>query len=805
MAIAPGTKLGPYEIQSPLGAGGMGEVYRATDTKLGRDVALKVLPAEMAHDPERLARFRREAKSLAQLDHPNIVTIHSVEESDGVNFLTMQLVEGLPLDSLIFAGGLPAGRIVEIGGALAEALAAAHEKGIVHRDLKPPNIMVTSDGRVKVLDFGLAKDVRTPETGDATMTSAGHTEIGVVMGTPAYMSPEQLAGRALDHRADIFSLGVVLHEMATGQRPFAGNSTAELTSAILRDTPPQVTDVRPDLPGDLARIIRRCLEKDPRHRVQTARDVSNEFRELARTSSATAPVSGSGPRIVAQPAPASTPGMPAATVKRRAVPWAIALGLLVLGAAGAGVYLKASKPGGIDSIAVLPLENRSNNPDTDYISDGITESVNNSLARVPSLTVIPHSVAAHYKGKALDVRKIGEELHVQAVLAGTVVQRGDDLTVEVELDDIRNGKQLWGEQYKSRLADLLAVQNNIAREISQRVGSHPSASPPENLAKGSTGNPEAYQLYLKGKYYTNRYTKDGFAKGIDYFNQAIAVDPNYGLAYSGLAYNYINQVDWFMSPKEGGPKTREAAAKALAINEGDSSAHVSLAIENQWYEWNWAAAEREFKRAIELNPNDLEAHAFYGWSLAPLGRKDEAFVEARRALQIDPLSTVANFTYGSIFVLVRQYDGAIEHMRAARELDPTFWFDACYLGRAYAQKGRTDEAMAQFQQAVELEKDNTETWSSLGYAYAVAGKRAEAQKIIDHLKEMSAHNWVAPYNVAVIYAGLGEKEQAFALLEQAFKDRSYYLPEYLPTDERLDTLRSDPRFGDLLRRVGLPE
>jgi Flp pilus assembly protein TadD len=391
------------------------------------------------------------------------------------------------------------------------------------------------------------------------------------------------------------------------------------------------------------------------------------------------------------------------------------------------------------------------------------------------------------------------------VLTGDVRQRGDDLTIDVELDDVRSGKQLWGERYNRKLADLLAVQNEIAREVSQRLRSQLSAEDQQKLTKGSTDNPEAYQLYLKGKYYTNKLSKDGFGKGIDYFNQAIAVDPNYGLAFSGLAYNYVNQDDWFMPPNEAGPKARAAAQKALAIDESDAGAHLSLAIETHWYEWNWAAAESEFKRAIELNPNNSEAHVFYAWFLAPMGRKDEAVAEAKRSQQVDALSSLANFVVGSVSVFTRQWDPAIEQLRSAKELDPNFWFDPCFLGRAYEQKGMLPEAIAEFQRAVELEKDNSETWSGLGHAYALSGNRTEAQKILVHLQELSAHTYVASYNVAIIYAGLGEKDQAFAWLDRAYKDRSYYLAEYLPTDARLDNLRSDPRFGELRRRVGLPE
>ena len=808
MPLSAGDQLGPYKILASIGAGGMGEVYRAQDAKLGRDVALKVLPAEMAHDPERLARFHREAKALAQLDHPNIVTIHSVEECNGVHFLTMQLVEGRSLDRVIPASGLPLEQIVEIARALGDALAVAHDKGIVHRDLKPGNVMVTNEGHVKVLDFGLAKDVRAANGGDLTLTSDSQTQIGVVMGTPAYMSPEQAAGRLLDHRTDIFSLGVVLHEMATGRRPFEGTSSAELVSAILRDTPPSVIDARPDLPSDLARIIRRCLEKDPSHRVQTARDVSNEFRDLARQTSqklAAATTSTSSSRAV----PAADSGIPHADevsgVKRHAIALTIAAILLVIGFAGVGIYLKGPKAGQVDSIAVLPLENRSNDPEAEYISDGITESINNSLTRLPSLRVIPHSVASHYRGKSMDMRKVGDELRVQAVLTGSIAQRGDDLTVNVELDDVRNGKQLWGERYNRKLADLLAVQNEIAREVSQLLRSQLSAEDQQKLTKGSTDNPEAYQLYLKGKYYTNKLSKAGFSKGIEYFNQAIALDHQYGLAYSGLAYNYINQDDWFMPPNEAGPKTREAAQKALAIDESDGGAHLSMAIVTHWYDWNWAAAESEFKRAIELNPNNWEAHTYYSWFLAPMGRNDQSIAEAKRAQQADPLSGFANFNVGGALVFARQWDPAIEQLHRAIEVDPTFWFSHCFLGRAYEQKGKLPEAIAEFQRALELEEDNAEIWSGLGHAYALSGKRAEAQKVLEHLKGVSAHSWVAPYNIAVIYAGLGEKEQAFAFLDQAYKDRSYYLPTYLATDARIDSLRSDPRFVELRKRVGLPE
>jgi len=765
MPLCSGDKLGPYEILALIGKGGMGEVYRAHDARLNRDVAIKVSGAQFSE------RFEREAKAIAALNHPNICQIYDV----GPNYLVMEYVDGAPIVSREQSRALPPVEAVRLATQIAGALEAAHAKGIIHRDLKPANILVTTAGVVKLLDFGLAKQsggVTEEET-----QSIGITQIGTIMGTPGYMSPEQAEGRPADARSDIFSFGTVLYEMLAGRRAFSGGSAAATMGAIAHKIPDPL-----DAPPALEAIVLKCLSKSPEGRFQTASDLRQAL-EAASTS---------GERSLSG-------------IKRRKLAIAAAVGVLVIGSAGVAIYLKASTAGGIDSIAVLPLENRSNDADVDYISDGITESVNNSLARLPGLKVIPHSVALHYRGKAMDGQKIGGELRVQAVLTGRVAQRGDELTVNVELDDVRNGKQLWGEQYNRKLADLLLVQNDIAREVYQKLRSQLSEADRQKLTKGSTNNPEAYQAYLKGKYYTNKFTRDGFRKGIDYFNQAIALDPNYGLAYNGLAYNYINQDDWFIRPSEAAPKAKDAAKKALAIDESDADAHLSLAIVAHWYEWDWAAAEREFKRAIELNPGNSDAYGYYSWYLASMGRNEQAHAEAKRGQQADPLSLLANFGPGSISVFTRQWDQAIEQLRSAIELDPNYWFDHCFLGRAYEQKGKLPEAIAEFQHALELEKDNTEIWSGLGHAYAVSGNRTEVQRVQDHLKEQSEHSYVAPYNVAVIYAGLGDKDRAFAWLDQAYKERSYLLAVYLTTDARLDNFHSDPRFADLRRRIGLPE
>ena len=765
MPLSPGDKLGPYEIIALLGAGGMGEVYRARDTRLHRDVAIKFSDAQFSE------RFEREAQAIAALNHPNICQIYDI----GPNYLVMELIEGAPIVSSDRPQALPPADALRLGTQMAAALEAAHAKGIIHRDLKPANILVTPGGVVKLLDFGLAKQDLGSSSGDQTRTM-DVTQAGIILGTPSYMSPEQAEGKPADARSDIFSFGTVFHEMLSGRRAFGGGSAAAIIGAVIYKEPEALT-----APPAVQAVVSKCLAKSPDSRFQSA----TELRRALEGASVWDVVIPHG--------------------KRRMMPVAIAAGLLLIACIAAGIYWMRSKTSAIDSIAVLPLENRSNNADADYISDGITESVNNSLARLPNLRVVPHSVALHYKGKQVDAQKVGDELKVQSVLIGSVTPQGDGVMVNVELDDIRDGKELWGQQYNRKPADLLAVQNDIAREVSQRLNGQTSAATEQTMSKGSTGNPEAYQLYLKGKYYTDKLTKDGLAKGIDYFNRAIAIDPNYGLAYNGLAFNYINQDGWYMRGAEAGPKAKEAAQKALAIDPNDAGAHLALAIESQWYEWNWAVAESEFKRAIELSPNDAEAHGYYSWFLAPMGRGPEALVEAKRAQQLAPLSSLGNFYVASVLVFTRQWDPAIQQLHSDIELEPNFWFDHCFLGRAYEAKGRLPEAIAEFQSALALDKDNTEIWSGLGHAYALSGNKAEAQKVLSHFNELSTYNYVSPYSRAIVYAGLGEKDQVFAWLDRAYQERSYFLAVYLPTDSRLDSLHVDPRFIDLKRRVGLPE
>ncbi len=605
MALTAGSKLGPYQIQSPLGAGGMGEVYRATDAKLGRDVALKVLPAEMAQDPERLARFRREAKALAQLDHPNIVTIYSVEESDGVHFLTMQLVEGRPLDRLICAGGLPLEQIVEIASALGDALAAAHEKGIVHRDLKPANVMVSNEGRVKVLDFGLAKDIRGSNLGDATMTSASRTEVGVVMGTPAYMSPEQTSGRPLDHRTDIFSLGVLLHEMATGRRPFEGTSSAELVSSILRDTPPSVTDVRPDLPSDLARIVRRCLEKDPRHRLQTARDVSNEFRDLARTASRPTPVSTAAPRVAAP----SDSG--AARVDE-------------------GFW-----------VAVLPFKHGGSNADLAALADGLSDDTITGLSKFSYLRVIARSSSSRYAGQSVDVRTAGKELNARYVMEGTLRQAGSKLRLAVHLVDSISGAHLWAENYERAFSPetIFELQDDLVPRIVSTVADMNGVLPrsmSEGLRSRPPGQLSPYEAVLRSFAYTYSATPEELAAARSGLEEAVRKAPAYSDAWAMLSFlcgqDHVHGYELQANALE---IASSAARRAVALGASNHLAYFSLG-QALWCQKDYDSFRDAVERAVVLNPMDGNSVAYLGELLIYAGSAERGMQLVERAKQLNP-------------------------------------------------------------------------------------------------------------------------------------------------------------------------
>ena len=797
MPLTPGTRLGPFEIVAPLGTGGMGEVYRARDSKLKRDVAIKILPQQTASDPERRARFEREAQSIAALNHPNIVTIHSVEEADGRLFLTMELVDGEPLDGVIAKGGLPLARILALAVPLADAVSAAHQKGITHRDLKPANVMVTADGRVKVLDFGLAKLVESSPVGAgvSTLPTRVLTGEGRIVGTVAYMSPEQAEGRPVDHRSDIFSLGVMLYELSTGERPFTGDTSVSLLSSIIRDTPRSATDLKPALPRELSRIIRQCLVKDPEYRYQNTKDIRNELRALQQEIESGELDASRGSDV----------GLAARVTNRRRASLVAAGAVLVLGAAVVGFWLtRVSKGGPIDSLAVLPFVNVGADPDAEYLSDGITENLINNLSQLPRLRVVPRSTVFRYKGRELDLRAVGRELTVRAVLTGRVVQRGDTLNIQTELIDVMADSQLWGRQYDRTTSDLITVQEEIATTVSQQLRLTTSTDEQKLLTKRSTENPEAHQLYLKGQFYWNRRTSETLRRAVDYFQQAIAKDPGYGLAWAALADCYsIYGFYGVESPLKAGPRAKQAAQTALRIDDTLDEAHAALGFARFTYDWDWSGAASSFKRAIDLNPNSGLPRQRNAMLLIVMGRTEDSLLESKRSRDLEPLSFNMNAQHGRVFYHARQYDQAIRELTQSLELDPSYAQTHLYLGWAYEQQRRHEEAIAEIRKGFDLSGGESEMAGALGHAYAVAGKREETEKLLADLKERSTRQYVAPFDVALIYAGLGAKDATFEWLDKAYEDRSSWFT-WISVDPRFDVIRDDPRYRELMQRMKLP-
>jgi TolB-like protein/Tfp pilus assembly protein PilF len=804
MTLAAGSRLGPYEILAPIGAGGMGEVYRARDPKLNRPIAIKILPETTATDAERRARFEREARTIAALNHPNIVTIYSVEEANGVLLLTMELVEGKPLADLIVKGGLSLGQILALAIPMADAVSAAHQKGIAHRDLKPANVMVTADGRVKVLDFGLAKltEPSLIEPAVSALATGAVTGEGRIVGTAAYMSPEQAEGKPVDHRSDIFSLGVMLYELATGERPFTGDTSVSVLSSIIKDTPRSITDLKPDLPRELSRIIRHCLVKDPEYRYQSAKDLRNELRELQQDSDVT-DVQAS------RRAPVDADAAVRDLAARRRATLIVTTGTLTLVAIALVVgwlwLTRVSTGGPIDSLAVLPFVNVGADPNAEYLSDGITENLINSLSQLPRLRVVPRSSAFRYKGRELDLRKIGRELTVRTVLTGRVVQRGGTLNIQTDLVDVAEDAQLWGRQYNRTIADLISVQEEIATAVSEQLRLRPTTDEQRRLTKRYTENPEAHQLYLKGQFYWNRRTGQTLQRAAEYFQQAIDKDAGYGLAWAGLADCYALYGFYGVgSPREAAPKAKEAALTALRIDDTLAEAHSALGWIKMDYDWDWAAAQKELKRAIELNPRAGLPRARYGSYLERMGRVDDVIVEFKRAQETEPLSLIVSSVVGRGFYYARQFDRAIGELEKSLELDPNFAQTHLYLGWAYEQKARYEDAIAEFHKGVTLSGGESEMAGALGHAYAVSGKQGEAEKTLVALKERSRQHYIAPFDIAVIYVGLGSKDSTFDWLGKAYEDRSTWLT-WLKVDPRFDGIRDDARYRNLMRRMGLPE
>jgi len=827
-SVAPGTKLGRYEIRSKLGEGGMGEVYLAIDTELNRTVAIKILPETLAANEQRLRRFIQEAKTASALNHPHILTIHEIGSTGNTKFIATEFIDGDTLRHRINAASQNLNEILEVAIQTASALAAAHAAGIIHRDIKPENIMVRRDGYVKVLDFGLAK--LSEPSGFAGGTEAPtramvNTGAGIVIGTANYMSPEQAKGIEVDARTDLWSLGVVLYEMVTGKGPFVGETPTDSISLILQKEPVPLARYAKDVPAELDRIVNKALTKDREERYQTAKDLLIDLRTLKRRLDVDAELDRTGAPELRAPmqtasgataTTASTASQPPTSsaeyivsgIKRHKTAAAIGAVVLIATVVGIGLYSRARNTElPIQSIAVLPFQNRSVEPDTEYLSDGLAESLIYRLSQLPNLKVSPTSSVFAYKNKQLDPLEVGNKLGVNAVLSGRIVQRGDNLTISAELVDVRYNKLLWGEQYDRKMSEVLQMQREIAREIVEKLKLKVSGEE-RALAKHYTDSNDAYQLYLKGRFYWNKRTPEALHKSLEYYEQAIQRDPNFALAYSGLADTYAllggPEAGGDMAPNEALPQAKAAALKAIQIDESLAEPHVSLGHVKYFYDRDWPAAEREFKRAIELNPTYSIAHHWYAIYLSVLpSRVPESLVEIRRALELDPLSLSINAWYGRILSIAGRLDESIEQLKKTVELDPNFILAHYRLGQAYADKRMFEESIAEYNQLLKIPGGKALGLTGLGQTYALAGNGEQAQKTLAELLEISKNQYVSPGQIAGIYIALGENDKAFERLEEANRIFDLNIVR-LKVDRRFDKLRSDPRFDDLVRRVGIP-
>jgi eukaryotic-like serine/threonine-protein kinase len=733
-----GKTISHYKILEKLGEGGMGVVYKAQDTKLDRIVALKFLPPHLLYDAEAKARFEHEAKAASSLSHTNITTIHEIDEFEGQMFIVMEYCEGKTLKEVIEKETPSIKKVLDIGIQVCEGLAIAHEKGIVHRDIKSNNIMLTPRGQVKIMDFGLAK-----LRGVSKLTKTGTT-----LGTMYYMSPEQVQGMEVDQRSDIFSFGVVLYEMITGQLPFKGEHEAAIIYSIINETPEPLARYKANAPEELQRIVDKTLEKNREMRYQQIDELRADLKKLSK---------------------------------------------------GVESPLKKQLP----SIAVLPFTNLSADKEQEYFCDGMAEEIINALTQVEGLRVVARTSAFSFRGKEIDIREIGRKLNVETLLEGSVRKVGGRVRITAQLINVNDGYHLWSERFDRDLADVFAIQDEISMSIVDKLKVNLLKEEKAKLVKRYTDDPEAYSLYLKGRYFWNRRYEGGLQKGIECFQQAIDKDPLYALAYVGIADCYNQFGLWsFLHPKEAYPKAKVACTKALEIDDSLAEAYASLGWIKTFYDWDWAEAEKAFKRGFKLNPNYAAAHYFYGLYLSITGNGVEAIAEVKKSVELDPLCLAHNAVLGISLCWWRQYDEAIEQLHKTLEMDQNFALTYFFLGLTYAGKQRWKEAIVSLQKSVNLWQGSPIAVGYLGFAYGMSGQDDEALSMLDQLSKLSQQRYVSSLYKALIYGGLGKKDQAFVYLDKAYDERDSWMVS-LKTASFMDTFRSHPRYEALIKKMGL--
>ncbi len=786
LTIAIGQTLGHYRILEKIGAGGMGTVYRAHDERLDRDVALKVLPPSGLENDEARRLFRKEALALSRLNHPNIAAIYDFDFDAGVDFLVMEFITGITLASKLAVGALSEEKVLLLGQQIALALEHAHGYGVVHRDLKPGNVIIRPDGQLKVVDFGLAKLV----TVDASAPTETMSGVHGFAGTLPYMPPEQLWGKPPDFRSDIYSAGVVLYEMATGKRPFQGNVPTAVSEAILHTDPPSPRQLSPAISSDLESVILKCLQKEPATRYQTARELAADLRRVQTPSAG----------ISTGPKPAS--------VRARWVRIASLIAILAVAVPISLVKVRAwhartkatSQIPSIRSLVVLPLENLSRDPEQEYFADGMTDELTTELARIGALRVVSRTSAMRYKRTSKTLPQIARELQVDGVIEGSVLRSDGSVRINTQLVQAEADRELWAHSYQRELKDVLQLQGELAHDIAEQIKIKITPQEEQRLAATRTVDPGAHEAYLKGLYHWNKGTGEHYREARKYFEEAIALDPNYAPAYAGLA-DYFWATDE-LSPSLAMPSARENVLKALALDDGLADAHKTLATVKFYGDWDWVGAEKEFKRALELNPSYSEGHRMYSVYLSALQREEDAFTEIQIAQRLDPLSLNTSLTAGWNSYYARQYDRALQQCRGVLELDPNWSGAHECLGAVYTAQGKLAQGIAEGKQAATGSSHDPVRLAGLGRSYALAGRVSEARMILAELDQASKTEYVAPYFFAIIEGALGEKDQAFAWLEKGFNGRDAYLAR-LRVDVAMDPLRSDARFKELLRRVGL--